>query len=199
MGDKVVLLDCYYSMFGMRARVALAEKGVEYEFREENLANKSQFLLESNPIHKKIPVLIHNGKPICESLIIVEYIDEVWKDKSPLLPYDPYQRAQARFWSDVIDKKCDLNFVPSNNNALEIIKCGKCCGKGIWSTKGEEQETTKKEMIDALKLFEGELGDKRYFGGDDFGFVDVALIPFYIGFMSMRLLATLALKRIVLN
>ncbi|KAK6132556.1 hypothetical protein DH2020_033658 [Rehmannia glutinosa] len=151
-------------MFGMRARVALAEKGVEYEFREENLANKSQFLLESNPIHKKIPVLIHNGKPICESLIIVEYIDEVWKDKSPLLPYDPYQRAQARFWSDVIDKKVSI------------------AGKGIWSTKGEEQETTKKEMIDALKLFEGELGDKRYFGGDDFGFVDVALIPFYSWF-----------------
>ncbi|KAK6132558.1 hypothetical protein DH2020_033660 [Rehmannia glutinosa] len=164
MADEVVLLDCYYSMFGMRARVALAEKGVEYEFREENLANKSQFLLEMNPIHKKIPVLIHNGKPICESLIIVEYIDEVWKDKSPLLPSDSYQRAQARFWADVIDKKVSV------------------AGKGIWSTKGEDQETAKKEMIDALKLLEGELGDKRYFGGDDFGFVDVALIPFYCWF-----------------
>ncbi|KAK6132434.1 hypothetical protein DH2020_033811 [Rehmannia glutinosa] len=163
MADEVVLLDCYYSMFGMRARVALAEKGVEYEFREENLANKSQFLLEMNPIHKKIPVLIHNGKPICESLIIVEYIDEVWKDKSPLLPSNSYQRAQARFWADVIDKKVSV------------------AGKGIWSTKGEDQETTK-EMIDALKLLEGELGDKRYFGGDDFGFVDVALIPFYCWF-----------------
>lgn len=105
MANELVLLDFYYSMFGMRARVALAEKGVAYEYREEDLSNKSTLLLEMNSVHKKIPVLIHNGRPVCESMIIVEYIDEVWKDKSPLMPSDPYQRAQARFWTDYIDKK----------------------------------------------------------------------------------------------
>ena len=35
----------------------------------------------------------------------IEYIDEVWKDKSALLPTDPYQRAQARFWAYYVDKK----------------------------------------------------------------------------------------------
>ncbi|XWS58964.1 hypothetical protein CRYUN_Cryun08bG0079400 [Craigia yunnanensis] len=57
-----------------------------------------------NPLHRKIPVLIHNGKSICESLIIVQYIDEVWSHRSPLLPSDPYQRSQALFWADYIDK-----------------------------------------------------------------------------------------------
>ncbi|XAR56369.1 Glutathione transferase [Bertholletia excelsa] len=105
MADEVVVLDFWSSPFGMRVRIALAEKGVEYESREENLANKSDLLLQMNPVHKQIPVLIHNGKPVCESLIIVQYIDEVWKHKSPLLPSDAYQRAQARFWADYIDKK----------------------------------------------------------------------------------------------
>lgn len=166
MANEVILLDVEFSMFAMRPRIALAEKGVEYESREENLADKSPLLLQMNPVHKKIPVLIHNGKPICESLIIVEYIDEVWKDESPLLPSDPYQRATARFWADFVDKKISD------------------AARRVWTKKGEEQEAAKKEFIDALVLLEGELGDKPYFGGDTFGFLDIALITFYSWFYA---------------
>lgn len=102
---EVTLLDFWPSPFGMRVRIALAEKGIKYEYREEDLKNKSDLLLQMNPVHKKIPVLIHNGKPVAESLVAVQYINEVWKDKAPLLPSDPYQRAQANFWADFVDKK----------------------------------------------------------------------------------------------
>ena len=111
---EVVLLDFWPSMFGMRARIALAEKEVDYEYREEDLRSKSGLLLKMNPVHKKIPVLIHKDQPICESLIILQYIDEVWNSKSPLLPSHPYQRAQARFWADFVDKKVPVvsaNFI----------------------------------------------------------------------------------------
>ncbi|MCE3049678.1 Glutathione S-transferase 5 [Datura stramonium] len=138
MADEVVvLLDTYVSMFGMRVRIALAEKGIQYEYKKEDLMNKSPLLLQMNPIHKKIPVLIHKGKPILESLIIVEYIDEVWKDKSPLMPSDPYKRAHARFWADYVDKK--------------IYDAG----RKIWSSKVEDQETANKEFIECLKVLEG--------------------------------------------
>lgn len=102
--DEVILLSFWASMFGVRVRIALEEKGIKYEYKEENLLNKSELLLKMNPIHKKIPVLIHNGKPICESLIAVQYIDEVWKGKTSLLPSDPYKKAFAEFWADFIDK-----------------------------------------------------------------------------------------------
>ncbi|KAG4112348.1 hypothetical protein ERO13_D13G156750v2 [Gossypium hirsutum] len=105
MAEEVVLLDFWPSPFGMRSRIALAEKGIKYEYKEEDLRNKSALLLQMNPVHKKIPVLIHNGKPVCESLIQVQYIDEVWHDKAPLLPSDPYQKATARFWADYVVKK----------------------------------------------------------------------------------------------
>ncbi|TYH35422.1 hypothetical protein E1A91_D13G183800v1 [Gossypium mustelinum] len=166
MAEEVVLLDFWPSPFGMRSRIALAEKGIKYEYKEEDLRNKSALLLQMNPVHKKIPVLIHNGKPVCESLIQVQYIDEVWHDKAPLLPSDPYQKATARFWADYVDKKIyDL-------------------GSRVWKTKGEEQATAKKEFIETLKLMEKELGDKPYFGGESLGYVDVAFIPFYSWFYA---------------
>ncbi|XVE52908.1 hypothetical protein DITRI_Ditri02bG0162000 [Diplodiscus trichospermus] len=166
MAEELVLLDFWLSAFGMRVRIALAEKGIKYEYKEEDLRNKSALLLQMNPVHKKTPVLIHNGKPVCESLIQVQYIDEVWHHKSPLLPSDPYQRAIARFWADFVDKKI-----------FEL-------GTKTWQTKGEEQETAKKGFIESLKLLEGELGDKPYFGGENLGYVDVVLVPFYSWFYA---------------
>ncbi|KAL9382808.1 hypothetical protein Peur_025843 [Populus x canadensis] len=173
MEDRVTLLDFWSSSWAVRVKVALAEKGIEYESSEQNLIDKSPLLLEMNPVHKMIPVLIHNGKPICESLNIVQYIDEVWKDKSPLLPSDPYQRSQARFWADYIDKKASISIY---NNA-----------KKLWKEKGEEQEEVKREFIEGLKTLEGELGDKLYFGGESFGFVDVVLVPVTSWFYSLEI------------
>lgn len=55
-------------------------------------------------------------------------------------------------------------------------------GKKLYMSKGEEQEAAKKDFFDTLKVLEVELGDKLYFGGDTFGFVDISLIPFYSWF-----------------
>ncbi|KAL9232503.1 hypothetical protein vseg_007611 [Gypsophila vaccaria] len=165
--EEVILLDYWSSPFGMRVRIALAEKGVDYEVREEDLSNKSPLLLKMNPVHKQIPVLLHNGRPVCESMVIVQYIDEVWKDGAPLLPSDPYQRANARFWADYIDKK--------------IYNIGKL----VWISQGEEQEAAKRELLECFKVLENELGEKRYFGGESLDIVDIALVPFYSWFYAL--------------
>ncbi|KAJ8545072.1 hypothetical protein K7X08_017655 [Anisodus acutangulus] len=49
-------------------------------------------------------------------------------------------------------------------------------GMGIWKSKGEELEIAKKDFIKILKKLEGAMGDKDYFGGDNFGYVDVIAI-----------------------
>lgn len=104
MVDEVKLFGFWSSPFSRRVEMALKLKGVKYEYFEEDIANfnKSSALLHYNPIHKKVPVLIHNGNPIAESSIILEYIDETWNASYPLRPLDPYARADSRFWTDFI-------------------------------------------------------------------------------------------------
>ncbi|KAF3582582.1 hypothetical protein DY000_02034740 [Brassica cretica] len=102
--EEVKLLGMWASPFSRRVEIALTLKGVPYEFSEQDIANKSPLLLQSNPVHKMIPVLLHNGKPISESLVILEYIDETWQN-NPILPQDPYDRAIARFWARFVDEQ----------------------------------------------------------------------------------------------
>ncbi|KAJ4958263.1 hypothetical protein NE237_025374 [Protea cynaroides] len=55
-------------------------------------------------------------------------------------------------------------------------------GWKIGTTK--ENEAAKKELMETWKLLEGELGEKPYFAGEKFGYVDLSLIPFSTWFYS---------------
>jgi len=171
-GEKnvdLVLLSMWVSPFGQRCNIALAEKGLPYEYVEEDLAAKSDLLLRSNPINKQIPVLLHDGRPIVESLIILEYLDEAFPDTCSLLPADPYERAHARFWADYVDKKLYG------------------CASRLYVVKGGPQTPANIEMVEILKTLEGELGGKEFFGGKHgFGFVDIALMPFATWFETFN-------------
>ncbi|XP_016506633.1 glutathione S-transferase U25 [Nicotiana tabacum] len=176
MAEEVILLDYWPSPFGTRARIVLAEKGISYIHKFEDLPNKSPLLLKMNPVHQKVPVLVHKDKPVCESDTIIQYIDEVWNQSIPLLPSEPHQRYMARFLVDFINKKVYESSIK------------------VWMGATEEQENGKKELVEWCKLLEAELGNKLYFGGDVFGFVDIALVPFYNWFIVFKKFANFNLE-----
>ena len=106
--NKVVVHGMCISPFSKRVELALKLKGVPFEYVEEDLQNKSPQLLQYNPVYKKVPVLVHNGKVIAESLVILEYIDETWKNSPRLLPEDPYKRAKVCFWTSYIQQQVNI-------------------------------------------------------------------------------------------
>ncbi|KAI9111333.1 hypothetical protein K1719_017023 [Acacia pycnantha] len=160
-GSELKLLGRWSSPYSMRVKIALNIKSLEYEYLEEHMNPKSELLLQSNPVYALIPVLIDHGKPICESLIIVQYIDETWSSGPSILPADPYDRSIARFWADYIDHK----WFPSM--------------KSIMTVEDEEARKPYYETMDEVvwrmedafgKISKG----KPFFGGDQIGFIDIA-------------------------
>lgn len=102
--EDVKLLTHWVTLYGQRVEIALKLKGVPYEAVEVQMwPEKPQLLLDANPVHKKIPVLIHKGRPLAESMVILEYVEDTWPQPS-LFPADAYERATARFWADFIAK-----------------------------------------------------------------------------------------------
>ncbi|KAK9064385.1 hypothetical protein SSX86_015767 [Deinandra increscens subsp. villosa] len=154
--ENVKLFGTWSSPFVKRIVWALKLKNVECEIIYEDLANKSPELLKYNPIHKKVPVLVHNEIPICESLVILEYIDETWKDVCPLLPKDPLDKAKERFWAKFGDEQVLPSFY------------------GYIMKKGKDQEEAKDAALAHLKRVEQLLSENKFLSGESLGFLDLA-------------------------
>ncbi|KAL5711788.1 glutathione transferase [Ranunculus cassubicifolius] len=153
--EEVKLLGALPSPFTYRVVWVLKLKGINYTNIQQDLSNKSELLLKSNPINKKVPVLIHGEKTIPESSVILEYIEDTWPEKR-LLPKEPYQKAVARFWIKFLEDK----IVCLNNFFLKI---------------GEEQEKAVTESLEMLQTIEEHSGisEKKFFGGEEIGLVDL--------------------------
>ena len=92
------------SVCAIKVRLTLAEKGLGYDGKLLNLREGDQHRpdyvrLNSNHV---VPTLVHDGKVIIESTLIIEYLDEIFK-APPMMPTDPYARAIARLWMKKID------------------------------------------------------------------------------------------------
>lgn len=89
-----------------RSRIVLLEKGVPHTVELIDLANKPAWFHALSPMGR-VPVLVVDGRPVFESMIINELLDELFPTPA-MLPAGPIARAEARGWivfaNDVVMK-----------------------------------------------------------------------------------------------
>jgi glutathione S-transferase len=90
----ITLYDADRCPFCARVRIVLAEKGLDFETVQIDLADRPAWLYEKNPLGK-VPVLEEDHLCLPESAVIMEYLEERYPEPA-LLPQDPAERALAR-------------------------------------------------------------------------------------------------------
>ena len=111
------LYNYFRSSASYRVRIALALKGLPYEYRPVHLAH-NEHLTESYAAvsaARLVPLLRDGEHTVTQSLAIIEYLDETHPEPA-LLPKTPEERAWVR--SLALDIACEIH--PLNN--LRVLR-----------------------------------------------------------------------------
>jgi len=128
----VELYDNVNSVCAQKVRVALEEKGLEWK-RHGMTLRGDQFApgymkLNANGV---VPTLVHDGRVITESSVILYYLDEAFPEP-PLMPREPLERAKVRLVNKLVDEYI--------HNACVILTFGTAFRPRFAGMTGEEIE-----------------------------------------------------------
>ena len=170
---KLVLHNYWRSSASHRVRIGLGIKGLEYDYVIVNILKREQSSdahLARNPM-AQVPALEiteDDGTVHClvQSLPILEYLDERWPERAPLLPRDLYLRARCRSLAEIVNS----GIQPMQN--LTTIKTVKAFG-------GDEVVWPKSFIADGLAAFARVAAEVagKFCVGDEPTIADCCLIP----------------------
>ena len=95
----LTLYHYWSSVCSQKARMCLIEKKIAWESRHVDIfafENYSDWYTKLNP-KNVVPTLVHDGRIIIESNVILEYLEDVFPQVR-LRPEDAYERAMMRLW-----------------------------------------------------------------------------------------------------
>jgi len=170
-----VLHTYWRSSASYRVRIALNLKGIRYESRAVHLVRdggeqKKPAYLDLNP-QGLVPLLVVDGRPINQSLAIIEYLEECWPEPA-LLPTGPADRARVRSLALMI--ACDIH--PLNNSGVH-----RYLGSELGVAEPDRQRWYRHWIEAGFRAIETRLAREtetgRYCHGDSPGLADVFLVP----------------------
>jgi len=104
------MLELYHydhSTAAQKVRIALAEKqlGWKSHHLDTSVAKREHFSAEYLKLNPRgiVPTLVHDGRVIRESQVILEYLDDAFPEP-PLRPAGAYEKAAMRLWTKLIDE-----------------------------------------------------------------------------------------------
>ena len=163
------LYSYFRSSAAYRVRIAMNLKAVDYDFAPVNLLQSEQQSDTYTSLNPEglVPSLETGQGILSQSLAILEWLEEQYP-LPPILPEDPWQRAQARSFAYAIS--CDIH--PVNN--LRILKYL----QGEMGQRDENKNRWYQHWINTgFTALEQKVGGSDYCCSNCPGIADICLIP----------------------
>lgn len=90
-----------------KVKLALLEKGIPFEEVYVGTGSKDEAVLACSPL-AKVPYIRTPQGPLCESEVIMAYLESAFPGTPALLPADPFAAAKVRELSQFIDLHLEL-------------------------------------------------------------------------------------------
>jgi glutathione S-transferase len=167
----MLLYEHPLSSYVQKVKIALREKGIEFttEIPEGLGSGSAEGTFAKASPRLEVPTLIDGPVTLFDSTIILEYLEDKFPTP-PLLPADPAARAEARMIEDV----CDTLYEAVNWGLGEIIWFQRATGEEADNLKA----TATRQTTEVTEWLTDKLGDAPWFGGETFGWADVAVAPY---------------------
>lgn len=205
----VELYHFWSSVCSVKARMALEEKGVPWTSRYVDLFRFDQMTPEYLAINPDgvVPTLVHDGEPVHESSIIIEYVDDAF-DGPPLKPDTALGVARMREFIRLTDDRFPAIVFPTFVKYLlpklknrwgeeELAKQAErrpmefyrdVHGRGVRGEIGPEELERCNRMIegilDRMEEMVGESGGP-WLMGEQLTLADIAIAPYFFRLLAL--------------
>jgi len=142
-----------------RAMIVLNEKNIPFDIEYIDLSAPPPWFYDVSPL-EKVPVLLVDEKPLFESMVICDYLDEITPNS--LYPSDTFEKALNRSWIEFGNDILDTTFNFLHENDVKKFN------------------HLKETLIDRFEILEEEMPEGEYYNGADFSIIDAVYAPLFL-------------------
>ncbi len=183
--------DCATAPSPRRVRIFAAEKGMELETVQVDLANGEQFGAEFRQINPDcvVPVLeLDDGTHLTEVVAICQYLEELQAEPA-LFGTTLTERALVTMWNIKIEQQGFLAAQEAFRNAAKGLKRHAITGPTPFAQIPELAERGRERIQLFFSRLNDQLADNAFIAGENFTIADITamVIVDFVGWIKIRI------------
>lgn len=167
--------DCKTAPSPRRVRIFMAEKGLDIETVQIDLASGEQLGEAFRQINPDcvVPVLeLDDGSHVSEVVAICQYLEELHPEPR-LLGSSPAERARVSMWNAKVEQQGLLGMMDAFRNAVKGLAGRALTGPESYEQIPELAARGRKRVEQFFRRLDGQLADNTFVAGENFSIADI--------------------------